>query len=269
MRSASPPKFGRYAKKRFGQHFLHDKGVCRRIVSALDIEPQDRVLEIGPGHGAISGLIAEAGPRRYVAVERDLELARELPGKCPGVAPLAADALDVRWERLAPPGGWKLIGNLPYNVASPLMWEVFSRCAGMSRAVFMVQKEVGDRLAARPGGKTYGGLTVWVQSFVEVRMLFTVGPGAFTPRPKVDSAVLFFAPLAGERRFTLQRLAGLVKTCFQKRRKQIGNTLKSLLNEESVVYLEEQGLGVRSRPEELTPEQFQALSILVKKPSEA
>lgn len=190
--ATSPPRYGRFAKKRFGQNFLHDTGVCRRIVDALAIGPEDRVLEIGPGHGALSTLIAEAGPATYAAVERDLELALELKDKCSGVMPLAADALAVRWERLAPEAGWKIAGNLPYNIASPLMWEIFSRASGMERAVFMVQKEVGQRLVAAPGSKTYGGLTVWVQSFVTPRMLFTIGPGAFTPRPKVDSSVLSF-----------------------------------------------------------------------------
>ncbi len=263
-RQGGEPRFGRYAKKRFGQHFLHDRGVCARIVAALGIEPGDRVLEIGPGHGALSGIIAEAGPGLYAAVERDLDLALELPAKCPGVRPLAADALTVRWERLAPAGGWKIIGNLPYNVASPLMWELFSRCAGMSRAVFMVQKEVGQRLAARPGGSDYGGLTVWVQSFVSVRMAFTVGPGAFIPRPKVDSAVLVFEPLAERGEFSSRALAALVHLCFQKRRKQLGNTLKSLLNDKMVAYLESEGLNLASRPENLAPKHFQTLSSLAK-----
>lgn len=263
-RSIAPPRYGRFAKKRFGQHFLHDKGVCARIVAALGIAPGDRVLEIGPGHGALSTFIAQAGPGLYAAVERDLALALELRGKCPGVLPLAADALAVRWERLEPPGGWKIIGNLPYNVASPLMWELFSRCRGLARAVFMVQKEVGDRLAARPGGADYGGLSAWVQSFVAPRVVFTVGPGAFIPRPRVDSAVLVFSPLPERGDFEPRALSGLLHACFQKRRKQLGNTLKSCMNDAARAYLESQGLSLRSRPEELGPKQFQALSALMK-----
>jgi 16S rRNA (adenine1518-N6/adenine1519-N6)-dimethyltransferase len=263
-RAAAPPRYGRFAKKRFGQHFLHDKGVCARIVAALGIQPGDRVLEIGPGHGALSTLIAQAGPGLYAAVERDLPLALELRDKCPGVQPLAADALAVRWERLGPPGGWKIIGNLPYNVASPLMWELFSRCRGLAQAVFMVQKEVGDRLVARPGTADYGALSAWVRSFVEPRLGFTVGPGAFIPRPKVDSAVLVFTPVAGPGDFEPRALAGLLHTCFQKRRKQLGNILRSYMNDAAQAYLESQGLTLRSRPEELAPNQFQALSLLVK-----
>ncbi|WP_461209383.1 16S rRNA (adenine(1518)-N(6)/adenine(1519)-N(6))-dimethyltransferase RsmA [Desulfocurvus sp. DL9XJH121] len=260
----APPRYGRFAKKRFGQHFLHDQGVCRRIVAALDLQPGDRVLEIGPGHGALSVHIAESRPALYAAVERDLPLALELPGKCPGVAPLAADAMDVRWERLGPERGWKIAGNLPYNVASPLMWELFSRCSALSLAVFMVQKEVGQRLAAQPGSGHYGGLTAWVRSFVEPRMLFVVGPGAFTPKPKVDSAVLSFSPLCGQGAVDREALARLVHMCFQKRRKQIGNILKSYVDDHMVAQLESWGLSLRSRPEELSPEQFQRLSLLVK-----
>lgn len=261
---ASPPRFGRFAKKRFGQHFLHDDNVCRRIVGALDLASDDRVLEIGPGHGALSVHIADAAPDVYAAVERDPDLAFELRDKCRWVEPLISDAMDVRWERLAPARGWKIAGNLPYNVASPLMWEIFSRCTAMSKAVFMVQKEVGQRLAAKPGTKEYGGLTVWTQSFTSVRMLFTVGPGAFTPRPKVDSAVLSFVPIQLGEGVEPSALAGLVKMCFQKRRKQLGNTLKSYVNDAIVSLLETEGLSLRSRPEELSPNQFQALSLLMK-----
>ncbi|BBD07790.1 16S rRNA (adenine(1518)-N(6)/adenine(1519)-N(6))-dimethyltransferase RsmA [Desulfovibrio ferrophilus] len=261
---ATPPRYGRFAKKRFGQHFLHDSGVCRRIVDALEIQPEDRVLEIGPGHGALSVHISEAAPRVYAAVERDLDLALELRDKCPLVQPLAADAMAVRWERLMPEGGWKIAGNLPYNVASPLMWDIFSQASGLSRAVFMVQKEVGQRLVAAPGSKVYGGLSVWIQSYVKPRMLFTIGPGAFTPRPKVDSAVLSFFPQTGPRDFDPKALAALVKKCFQNRRKQLGKTLKSCINDDFVQALEQMGHNLRSRPEELAPIHFQALSLLVK-----
>ncbi|MBU1001346.1 MAG: ribosomal RNA small subunit methyltransferase A [Proteobacteria bacterium] len=259
----APPKYGRFAKKRFGQHFLHDTGVCRRIVDALAIQPQDRVLEIGPGHGALSIYISEAAPSIYAAVEFDLDLALELRDKCPGVLPLAADAMTLRWERLVPEGGWKIVGNLPYNVASPLMWDIFSQARGLSQAVFMVQKEVGQRVAAGPGTKIYGGLSVWIQSFVVPRMLFTIGPGAFTPRPKVDSAVLSFIPRTGPRNFDPQALASLIKKCFQSRRKQLGKILKSQINDDVVRELEGMGHTLRSRPEELTPIHFQALSLLV------
>lgn len=258
------PRFGRYAKKRFGQHFLHNKSVITRIVDALEIEPDDRILEIGPGHGALTSVIEEQGPALLSVIERDPDLAMEIRDKCPSVVPLCADAMAIHWDHLMPEKGWKIAGNLPYNVASPMMWDIFSQCAGMSRAVFMVQKEVGVRLVAEAGSRLYGGLSVWVQSFVKPKMLFTIKPGSFIPPPKVDSAVLSFFPLENTGEFDPAKLSALVKMSFQKRRKQLGNTLKSLVNDEMIQFLESEGLSLKSRPEELTPQHFQALSTLVK-----
>lgn len=263
-RAAALPR----AKKSLGQHFLHDAGVCRRIVAALDLGPADRVLEIGPGPGALSRWIAAAGPAAYVAVEKDTALAREFGRVYPRAGAAAADALDCRWERLAPEGGWKLAGNLPYNVASPLIWEMVSRCRGMERLVGMVQKEVGRRLAAAPGGGEYGALSVWVQSFVAVRRLFDVGPGAFTPRPRVDSTVLVFTPLpAGPLRrppdraqFDPAALAALLRRCFQQRRKQLGTILRNGWDRRVEEWFAARGLAPATRPEELSPSDFQSLS---------
>lgn len=266
-RAEAPPRYGRFAKKRFGQHFLHDKGVCARIVAALGIEPGDRVLEIGPGHGALSTLIAQAGPGLYAAVERDLPLALELRHKCPGVLPLAADALAVRWERLEPPGGWKIIGNLPYNVASPLMWDILSTAPGLARAVFMIQKEVGERIVAAPGSGAYGALSVWLQSFAAPRLEFIVPPQVFVPRPKVDSAVLSFVPLGAARgRFDPARLSRLLKVCFQQRRKQLQRILRGYLQGDVPALLTGLGLDPAARPENLAPEDFHMLSESVKIP---
>lgn len=262
--SKSTPRFGRYAKKRFGQHFLHNESVIQRIVDALEITSDDRVLEIGPGHGALTSKIEQAGPQLLTVVERDPDLALEIRDKCPSVEPLCADALAIHWDRLLPRQGWKIAGNLPYNVASPLMWDIFSQAEGLSRAVFMVQKEVGQRLVAKAGSRLYGALSVWVQSYVEPRLLFSIKPGAFIPPPKVDSAVLSFSVLEERGDFSPRHLSALVKMCFQKRRKQLGNTLKSIVNDDMVKCLESRGFDLRSRPEELTPKDFQALSLLVK-----
>jgi len=263
-RTAALPR----AKKSLGQHFLHDSGICRRIVAALDLGPGDRVLEIGPGPGALSRWIAEARPAAYAAVEKDTALARDFGRAYPGAAVAAADALDCRWERLAPEGEWKLAGNLPYNVASPLIWEMVSRCRGMERLVCMVQKEVGRRLAAAPGSGEYGALSVWVQSFVAVRRLFDVGPGAFVPRPRVDSAVLALRPLpdgplrrpAGQAGFRPAALSGLLRQCFQQRRKQLGGILRSRWSSRVEEWLGARGLAPSVRPEELSPSDFQMLS---------
>lgn len=264
MKKIQNPAYGRYAKKRFGQNFLHDANIARKIVDTLHIEPQDKVIEIGPGHCALSVHIADANPALYAAVERDLELAMELRDKCPDVEPLAADALSIRWEGLPQDASWKVVGNLPYNIASPLMWELFSRGRAVTRAVFMIQKEVGQRLVAEAGGRAYGALTVWVQSFVKPRYEFTVSPNVFIPRPKVESAVLSFTPHENPGHFDPRALSGLVKLCFQNRRKQVGKILKSLWNDEVDEWFRQQGLSAKVRPEDLTPNHFQALSVLTK-----
>jgi len=256
------PKSGRFAKKSLGQHFLSDPNLARKIVDSLDVRSEDKVLEIGPGRGALSHLIKAKGPRTFVALEKDLDLALGLKQGHPEIFVIAADALEYSWERLLPARSWKIIGNLPYNVASPLMWELFSRTVALKRAVFMVQKEVGARLAAKPGTKSYGGLTVWVRSFVAVEKLFTVSPGAFTPKPKVDSMVLAFSPVAPKVPFRPASLARLVRMCFQKRRKQMGNILKPLWSPDMEDWFATQGLDKRVRPEELGPKQFQGLSLI-------
>lgn len=260
------------AKKSLGQHFLHDAGVCRRIVAALDLGPADRVLEIGPGPGALSRWIAETIPAAYGVVEKDTDLARQFGRTYPWATAAAADAMDCRWERLAPERGWKLVGNLPYNVASPLIWEIVSRCRGMERLACMVQKEVGRRLAAASGGKEYGALSVWVQSFVDVRRLFDVGSGAFVPRPRVDSTVLLLTPRpdgplrlpAGKADFSAAALSRLLRICFQQRRKQLGAILKTRWSRAVEEWFAAHGLAPSARPEELSPPDFQSLSNIIK-----
>jgi len=265
VKKIDSPKYGRYAKRRFGQNFLQDANIIRKILEALEIEPDDKVIEIGPGHGALSKKIAEYSPALYAAVEFDIDLALELRDKCPSIQPLAADALTIQWEKLrADSGNWKLIGNLPYNVASPLMWEILSRATAVSHAVFMIQKEVGQRIIAEPGSRTYGALSVWLQSFAQPEYLFTVSPNVFVPRPKVHSAVLRFTPQNEKIDFEPAALSGLLKKCFQNRRKQLGKILKSCWNQHIPLWLENEGLDSRVRPEDLTPKQFQALSGLIK-----
>ena len=145
------------AKKSLGQHFLKDAKTSARIVDLLRIGPEDRVLEIGPGPGAITGIIHERGPSEFRLIEKDSYWAAhhaELERPAPAVQVLNADALAFPWESLE--GPWKIISNLPYNVGSPLMWDIVSRTPDLTRAVFMVQKEVAERLYAKPGTKDYG-----------------------------------------------------------------------------------------------------------------
>lgn len=250
------------AKKSLGQHFLKDAKTSARIVDLLRIGPEDRVLEIGPGPGAITGIIHERGPAEFRLIEKDSYWAAhhaELERPAPAVQVLNADALAFPWESLE--GPWKIISNLPYNVGSPLMWDIVSRTPDLTRAVFMVQKEVAERLYAKPGTKDYGALSVWIQSYVRVEWGFVVGPGAFNPPPKVDSAVVTFIPLPRERHpADPKALSSILKLCFQLRRKQLQSILRRAGRDDTAAALERLGIAPEARPETLTPEQFQQLA---------
>ena len=253
------------AKKSLGQHFLHRRDICERIVVLLRVTPEDRIIEIGPGPGALTNVLQAAGPRRLVLLEKDDYWARDRQKTATqATQAVLTDALTFDWQRITPENPWKIIGNLPYNVASPLMWDIFHLCTGLIRAVFMVQKEVGDRLAADPGCKDYGALTVWTKSFVRPIRGFTVGPGAFSPPPRVDSAVLSFEPLPREARpASPEKLARMLKICFQQRRKQLGSIFRRSQLEALVARLPELGIDPCLRPENLTPVQFQQMAALL------
>lgn len=258
------------AKKSLGQHFLRDPQVSEKIVRLLQCKAGDRIIEIGPGPGALTMLLQEQAYHSLLLLEKDDHWAAERQKHANDrTQALQTDALTFDWDSLSPdsadesgkPGGpWKVIGNLPYNVASPLMWEIFSRSRGLSRAVFMVQKEVGQRLAAPPDSPHYGGLSVWVQSFVCPHWAFVVGPGAFSPPPKVDSAVLSFSPLPLEQwPLFPQKLSHLIKICFQNRRKQLGSIFRQNTMPHMMPRLEALGIDAKRRPETLSPADFQKL----------
>lgn len=252
----APPR----AKKSLGQHFLRSPDTARRIADLLEIGPEDRVLEIGPGPGALSVFLRAAGPALLVLVEKDRYWALERRKSGDGQV-LLMDATRFAWERITPERPWKVIGNLPYNVASFLIWDIVSRASGLARAVFMVQKEVALRLAALPGGKNYGALSVWAQSFTRPKIEFSLGPGAFAPPPKVDSALVSFMPLPGARRpVRPEALAALLRLCFQNRRKQLRTLFNMHGMPHALPLLQEFGIDPRSRPEMLAPELFQQLS---------
>lgn len=249
------------AKKSLGQNFLQDKNIARKIVEAIGIEAGDHVIEIGPGPGMLTRLILEARPARLTVVEKDDAMAAQWAAEAAGqpvpLEVLHADALRLDWASYQQPV--KLAGNLPYNVASPLMWDILSRAAGFKRAVFMVQKEVAQRIVAQAGSAAYGALSVWLQSFARPRLEFVVPPQVFKPRPKVDSAVVSFEPLpAHERPQKPEVLSYLLKMFFQQRRKQLGGILRAhgYLPE----LLNDYGISQASRPENVTVVQYRALS---------
>jgi len=250
-------------KKSLGQNFLVDKNTARKIVHQLALRPEDTVLEIGPGQGALTQFI-HGQVEEFIALEKDWQLASELKKKWPDLDLINGDALLFYWAKLKKVRQLKIIGNLPYNVASPIMWDLFSQLPTFKRAVFMVQKEVGLRLVARPKNKTYGALSVWVQNFVRPQILFFVGPNVFFPRPKVDSAVLSFEPkkeVMG--RVQAQKLSRTVKLLFQFRRKQLGRILRTYWNERIKFWFEEHEISPRFRPEDLSPEQIRSLAQVI------
>lgn len=259
MNESTQPK----AKKSLGQHFLRHESICNRIASLLLPKDTDNVIEIGPGPGALTRAIEAQPHARLVLLEKDSHWAaeRQRLGAARTQAVLT-DALRFDWSRITPDNPWKIIGNLPYNVASPMMWDLFSRATGLVRAAFMVQKEVGQRLAAGPGNGHYGALSVWVQSFARPRMEFIVGPGAFSPPPKVDSAVLSFEPLPLDQRPERPDLLALViKVCFQQRRKQLGSIARRCpLAPWLSAAIEQAGITPTLRPEQLTVADFQHIS---------
>ncbi|MFW6202460.1 MAG: 16S rRNA (adenine(1518)-N(6)/adenine(1519)-N(6))-dimethyltransferase RsmA [Gemmatimonadota bacterium] len=253
-------------KRSLGQHFLVDAGIQRRIVETLEPEPGDEVLEIGPGRGALTRHLA-GRVRRLVAIELDDELAAELRRRyadSPGVEIVHADVLETDLESLVEDvDGLKVVGNLPYNITSPVLAWLLERPVRPAAIVVMVQREVADRIAAGPDGKTYGALSVGVQAVARVERAFTVGRGAFRPVPRVDSAVLRIEPLRPPPidAETEADLRALVRASFRWRRKQLQTILRRApgygLDRDALREIADAtGIDLRRRPETLSPAQF-------------
>jgi 16S rRNA (adenine1518-N6/adenine1519-N6)-dimethyltransferase len=252
-------------KRSLGQNFLSDPNTSAKIVAALGITPGDTVLEIGPGRGALTPFILDARPAAYLALEKDRDLAVRLAREHPGASVAMADALRMDWSRLDRLPGVRVIGNLPYNIASPLLWDLCAGSVTYARGVFMVQHEVARRLAATPGSREYGALSAWVGAFARVAYCFKVPPTVFRPRPKVDSAVVALTPRpAAERPAEPAALSRLLKHLFSLRRKQLGGILKPYGDVVTEARLAQAGIEPRARPENLSPEQLSQLAILLK-----
>jgi 16S rRNA (adenine1518-N6/adenine1519-N6)-dimethyltransferase len=249
-------------RKRFGQHFLHDPGVIRRIIDVVAPVAGERIVEVGPGRGALTwGLLERA--KRLDAIEIDRDLAKMLEAdpraKC-GLHVHVENALDTDFIRLRGAGApLRVVGNLPYNISTPLLFRLLTQRAAISDMHFMLQKEVVDRMASQPGTKDYGRLTVMLAAVAEVESLFDVGPGAFHPRPKVWSAIVRLRP-ARNPRFDIGHdgvLRTLVTAAFSHRRKTLRNSLKGLLTS---LDIESCGIDPQLRPETLAPSQFGLLA---------
>jgi 16S rRNA (adenine1518-N6/adenine1519-N6)-dimethyltransferase len=249
------------AKRRLGQHFLTDPRLLARIADAVGAGPEDTVLEIGPGPGGLTAeLAARAG--RLVAIEKDRDLVPALQERFPSATIVEGDALGLDWHALA--GEDRMVaGNIPYNITSPLIDKALEP-PPPRRIVFLVQKEVADRVTAAAGSAAYGALSVGVQAAALAERLFTVPAGAFQPRPKVDSAVLRLTPLAtplvsaAEQPSFRQMVVGL----FGFRRKQLARGLRQLTGWDAGrvnSLLAGVGVAPTDRPEVLTPARFAEL----------
>jgi 16S rRNA (adenine1518-N6/adenine1519-N6)-dimethyltransferase len=233
-------------RKRFGQHFLHDPGVVRRIVAAIAPAADDFIVEIGPGEGVLTRpLAARAG--RLEAVEIDRDLAAALAAQ--GIKVHVADALDFDFGRLAP--GARIVGNLPYNISTPLLFHLARYAERLRDLHFMLQREVVERMVAQPSTPAYGRLSVMLQARFRMQKLFRVAAGAFRPPPRVESAVVRLVPLAEPLDRGVERFADVVRRAFSARRKTLRNALG--LAPEDFAAL---GIDPRLRPENLSPQDY-------------
>ena len=261
------PQHVHVARKRFGQHFLHDPGILRRIVEAIAPQPEDRLVEIGPGEGALTlPLLRACG--HLTAIELDRDLIASLAARARDIGDLniiSADVLTVDFSKLAglsrPSIASKLriAGNLPYNISTPILFHCLDHAAAIHDMHFMLQKEVVDRMAAPPGSKTYGRLSVMLQLRCTVDPLFKVPPGAFRPPPKVDSAIVRLTPLPTQALPDADSgmIDRLVRAAFGQRRKTLSNALRDLATAKQI---DAAGIDPRARAEQLAPSAFVALA---------
>ncbi len=252
------------ARKRFGQNFLHDEHVIRQIGAATGITAQDHAVEIGPGRGALTEALLETGAKVTV-IELDRDLPPILRARFFKVDPsrfhiIEADALKFDFAALgSPEAPLKLVGNLPYNISTPLIFQLLNYRHVVKDMHFMLQKEVVDRMCAEPGNSDYGRLSVMVQYFCETQPLFKVPPGAFTPQPKVESAIVRLTPRKTPDAVARNpdQLATLVRLAFSQRRKTIRNNLKNHID---LTALDKVNIDPGQRPETISMPQYVDLS---------
>ena len=237
--SSHPPR------KRFGQHFLHEKRVLARLVEAIAPAPGDFIVEIGPGEGALTQHLPRANLQ---VIEIDRDLAAGLQRQFPDLKVHCADALEFDFAQF--PAGMRIVGNLPYNVSTPLLFHLARFAPQVRDMHFMLQLEVVERMVAKPSTPAYGRLSVSLQSRFAITKLFKVAPGAFRPPPKVESAVVRMAPLDWQ----LPIDEEILRKAFSARRKTLRNALPG-------IDFEALGIDGGLRPENLSPEDYARLSM--------
>ncbi len=250
-------------RKRFGQHFLHDPGVIGRIVDAISPAPGQRVIEIGPGRGALTWrLLQRAQELDVIEIDRDLAATLQADRRASSRLRVhVQDVMHADFQALRGTGpALRIVGNLPYNISTPLLFKLLDQHSAIADMHFMLQREVVERMAAQPDSKQYGRLTVMLAVVAEVEHLFDVGPGAFHPAPRVWSAIVRLRP-STQPRFDAGApgvLRSLTTAAFSHRRKTLRNGLKEFL---SVADIEACDIDPQARPETLSPQQFGLLAV--------
>ena len=265
----STTTFSEPAKKHLGQNFLHDRGVIDKIVQATNPQPGDAIVEIGPGQGALTfPLLQRHGALTAIEFDRDLHAPLQAAARAHGALRLVeGDVLGVDFSALAAElapadGRIRLVGNLPYNLSSPILFHALDHAGAIRDMHFMLQKEVVERMAAAPGSKVYGRLSVMLQAYCAVTPLFTVPPGAFRPAPKVDSAVVRMVPKPRETVEVADHriFANVVRAAFGQRRKTLRNALHGVADAAAI---EAAGLRADARAEQVEVAGFVRLANLL------
>ena len=248
-----------HPQKKWGQNLLRNKAAVEKIVAAVEPRPGEVIVEIGPGEGVLTEKLAALG-NELLAIEIDPALADRLRQRFGDII-VNADALTAP----LPSRPFRAVGNLPYNAGTPILRRVIAD-PNFRRAVFMLQKEVADRLVARPGGEQYGFLTLYCQLFAAARILFTLEPGSFHPRPKVRSAVVLLDP--DRKPYANDEVVGIISAAFRMRRKKLINNLTNLRSREEVLQLLDRAeVDPDARAEDLPLDAFARIAAHFRRPS--
>jgi len=247
-------------KKHLGQNFLYDPSILDNIISAAGLSGEDTVVEIGPGPGRLTRKLAE-GVKKLIAIELDPELYERLKGDFiayRNVEIIHADALKFPFESI---GEFKVVANIPYYITTPIIFRLLDAKKYLKSMTLTIQKEVAERIVARPGGKDYGVLTIMIQYFAQPELKFIIPKEAFRPMPKVDSALVHMKILGQPRVMVRDEavFSRLVRTAFSQRRKTLSNSLKGVSDNIKDVLLQS-GIDPQRRPETLSLEEFARLS---------
>lgn len=249
------------ARKRFGQHFLHDQSIIQRLIRAIHPMPGQSLVEIGPGQGALTyPLLKQCGELTAIELDRDLiPLLQQKSQPLGKLHLINIDVLKIDLSSLSLKPPLRLVGNLPYNISTPLMFHLLTYSSLIQDMHFMLQKEVARRIIASPNNKHYGRLSVMMQYYCHSEYLFDVAPHCFTPPPRVDSAIIRLIPHSAPtvEISDKQILDNIVQTAFNQRRKTISNSLKKLLSRDTIQAL---GIDPNARAENLTLAEFALLS---------